>query len=65
MRILRKVPDLADNFVKPATALLSDKQHGSLIAGVKLCIELCKANTGALERFRKVHFVGTPFTDTA
>ncbi|KAI5081103.1 hypothetical protein GOP47_0004286 [Adiantum capillus-veneris] len=52
VRILRKVPDLADNFLKPATALLSDKHHGALIAGVKLCMELCHANAGALEHFR-------------
>ncbi|MCO5574685.1 hypothetical protein L7F22_028475 [Adiantum nelumboides] len=52
VRILRKVPDLADNFLKPATSLLSDKHHGALIAGVKLCMELCHANAGALEHFR-------------
>lgn len=53
VRILRKVPDLADSFLKPATVLLTDKHHGVLIAGVKLCSELCKANTMALEHFRK------------
>lgn len=52
VRILRKVPDLADNFLKPATTLLSDKHHGALIAGVKLCMELCNANASALEHFR-------------
>ncbi|KAH6557595.1 hypothetical protein KP509_1Z105200 [Ceratopteris richardii] len=52
VRILRKVPDLADNFLKPASALLSDKHHGALIAGVKLCSELCHANANALEHFR-------------
>ena len=48
VRILRKVPDLADNYIDPATTLLSDKHHGALISG-------CKTNTTALEHFRKVN----------
>ena len=38
----------------PATGLLTDKHHGVLIAGVKLCTELCQTNDLALEHFRKV-----------
>ncbi|GLJ29206.1 hypothetical protein SUGI_0576030 [Cryptomeria japonica] len=53
VRIIRKVPDLAENFMKPASALLSEKHHGVLIAGIQLCTELCKASTEALDYIRK------------
>lgn len=53
VRIIRKVPDLAENFMKPASALLSEKHHGVLIAGIQLCTELCKASTEALDFIRK------------
>nr|XP_016467935.1 PREDICTED: AP-1 complex subunit gamma-2-like [Nicotiana tabacum] len=53
IRIIRKVPDLAENFINPAAALLSEKHHGVLITGVQLCIDLCKISTEALEYFRK------------
>nr|KYP48792.1 AP-1 complex subunit gamma [Cajanus cajan] len=52
-RIVRKVPDLAENFVNPATALLREKHHGVLITGVQLCTELCKISSEALEHVRK------------
>jgi len=53
VRIVRKVPELSESFTGPASNLLMDKHHGVLIAGVKLCIELCQATDGALEHFRK------------
>ncbi|XAR48051.1 hypothetical protein NMG60_11030752 [Bertholletia excelsa] len=53
IRIIKKVPDLAENFVNPAAALLKEKHHGVLITGVQLCTDLCKVNTEALEYFRK------------
>ncbi|KAK7250533.1 hypothetical protein RIF29_33035 [Crotalaria pallida] len=53
IRIIKKVPDLAENFVNPATALLREKHHGVLITGVQLCTELCKINTEALEHIKK------------
>ncbi|XP_020110400.1 AP-1 complex subunit gamma-2 [Ananas comosus] len=53
IRIIRKVPDLAENFMGPAASLLKEKHHGVLIAGVQLCTDLCKANTDALEYLRK------------
>jgi len=51
---VRKVPDLVENMTGPATGLLTDKHHGVLISGVKLCMELCQANEFAIEHFRKV-----------
>lgn len=53
VRIIRKVPDLAENFMKPASSLLSEKHHGVLIAGIQLCTELCKASVEALDHMRK------------
>lgn len=53
IRIIRKVPELADNFEGPAANLLTDKHHGVLIAGIKLATELCTLDHAALEYFRK------------
>ncbi|CAL0312953.1 unnamed protein product [Lupinus luteus] len=53
IRIINKVPDLAENFVNPATALLQEKHHGVLITAVQLCTALCKINTDALEHIKK------------
>lgn len=53
IRIVRKVPDLAENFMSPATALLKEKHHGVLIAGVQLCTDLCRASPEALGYLRK------------
>jgi AP-1 complex subunit gamma-1 len=53
-RIIRKVPDLAENFVNAAASLLKEKHHGVLITGVQLCYELCTINDEALEYFRTV-----------
>ncbi|CAH2033751.1 unnamed protein product, partial [Thlaspi arvense] len=52
-RIVRKVPDLAENFVNAASSLLKEKHNGVLITGVQLCYELCTINDEALEYFRK------------
>jgi AP-1 complex subunit gamma-1 len=54
VRIVRKVPDLVEYLTVPATGLLTDKHHGVLVSGVKLCTELCQSNELALEHFRKV-----------
>ncbi|KAL5987594.1 hypothetical protein ACLOJK_035343 [Asimina triloba] len=53
IRIIRKVPDLAENFMTPATSILKEKHHGVLITGVQLCTELCKASPEALDYLRK------------
>ncbi|CAH2047534.1 unnamed protein product [Thlaspi arvense] len=58
IRIIRKVPDLSENFTNPAAALLKEKHHGVLITGVHLCTEICKVSSEALEYFRKKCTVG-------
>jgi len=53
IRIVRKVPDLAENFMGLAASLLKEKHHGVLISAIQLCTELCKASRDALEYLRK------------
>ncbi|KAK9145446.1 hypothetical protein Sjap_005349 [Stephania japonica] len=53
VRIIKKVPDLAENFMSPAAVLLKEKHHGALISGVQLCTELCKVSEEALDYLRK------------
>ncbi|CAM8883651.1 unnamed protein product [Rhodiola kirilowii] len=52
IRIIKKVPDLAENFINPAASLLKEKHHGVLITGIQLCADLCKVSPEALEHFR-------------
>ncbi|GAA0150042.1 membrane traffic protein [Lithospermum erythrorhizon] len=58
IRIIKKVPDLAENFINATAALLKEKHHGVLITGVQLCADLCKISAEALEYFRKKHTDG-------
>ncbi|KAL0385576.1 UNVERIFIED_CONTAM: AP-1 complex subunit gamma-2 [Sesamum radiatum] len=58
IRIIKKVPDLAENFINPAAALLKEKHHGVLLTGVQLCTEICKVSTDALEHLRKKCMIG-------
>ncbi|XP_022891525.1 AP-1 complex subunit gamma-2-like isoform X1 [Olea europaea var. sylvestris] len=53
IRIIKKVPELAENFINPAASLLKEKHHGVLITGIQLCTDLCKISTEALEYYRK------------
>ncbi|KAL3654098.1 hypothetical protein CASFOL_003779 [Castilleja foliolosa] len=53
IRIIKKVPDLAENFINPAASLLKEKHHGVLLTGVQLCTDMCRVSTEALDYFRK------------
>ncbi|GAB2297329.1 hypothetical protein Dimus_031439 [Dionaea muscipula] len=53
IRIIKKVPELVENFINPSASLLKEKHHGVLVTGVQLCTELCKISEDALEYFRK------------
>lgn len=58
MRICRKVPDLQENFFEKAKTLLSDRNHGVLLCGLTLAIDMCEAEEaeegqeGVIEMFR-------------
>ncbi|RHZ49598.1 hypothetical protein Glove_519g77 [Diversispora epigaea] len=53
MRIIRKVPELHENFLSRAKALLSDRNHGVLLTATTLIIEMCLINNETLQTFRK------------
>ncbi len=42
IRVLNKVPELAEDFVERATGLLKDRSHGVLLAGVELMMEVLR-----------------------
>ena len=42
IRIIRKVPDLAEGFFSAAPSLLRDRHHGVLLAGLLLAQDLCR-----------------------
>ncbi|KAG6422620.1 hypothetical protein SASPL_119199 [Salvia splendens] len=55
--IIKKVPDLAENSINAAAALLKEKHHGVLIAGAQLCTDMCRVSTEPHEHFRKASFI--------
>ncbi|RAH45406.1 AP-1 complex subunit gamma [Aspergillus brunneoviolaceus CBS 621.78] len=58
MRVCRKVPDLQEHFLEKAKNLLSDRNHGVLLCGLTLAIDMCEAEEaeegqeGVIEMFR-------------
>ncbi|KAI7087598.1 Adaptor protein complex AP-1 gamma subunit [Hortaea werneckii] len=60
MRICRKVPDLQEHFLEKAKLLLNDRNHGVLLTGLTLVINMCEMDEeeggeqGVVEMFRPV-----------
>ncbi|KAI0322807.1 gamma-adaptin [Amylostereum chailletii] len=52
LRVIKKVPDLADHFVTKAKNLLADRNHGVLLTAITLVIEMVQADPPCLEEFR-------------
>ncbi|CAL1714642.1 unnamed protein product [Somion occarium] len=52
LRVVKKVPDLADHFVTKAKNLLADRNHGVLLTAITLVIEMVQTDTACLEEFR-------------
>ncbi|KAG6890087.1 clathrin associated protein complex large subunit [Termitomyces sp. Mi166 len=52
LRVIKKVPDLADHFVAKAKNLLTDRNHGVLLSSITLVTEMCQMDPGILEEFR-------------
>lgn len=58
MRICRKVPDLQEHFLEKAKILLSDRNHGVMLCGLTLAIDMCEAEEeeegqeGVIDTFR-------------
>lgn len=53
IRIIRKDPELVDQFVGRVKGLLTEKNHGVLITGVALMIDMCKVDSKVIPGFRK------------
>ena len=53
-RILKKVPELLENFVPRVKSLLVDKNHGVLLTGVTLMIQMCDMEPKLIPLFREV-----------
>mmetsp|Transcript_26730 Transcript_26730/g.70238 ORF Transcript_26730/g.70238 Transcript_26730/m.70238 type:complete len:874 (+) Transcript_26730:75-2696(+) len=51
VRIIRKVPDLMDNFVPATRSLLGEKNHGVLMTGVTLITEICNSSPENVTHF--------------
>uniref|UniRef100_H2ZPK1 AP-1 complex subunit gamma n=1 Tax=Ciona savignyi TaxID=51511 RepID=H2ZPK1_CIOSA len=53
-RIVRKVPEMMENFIPLTKPLLSDKNHGVMLTAVALITECCRKNPDAKANFKKL-----------
>ncbi|KYQ91955.1 clathrin-adaptor gamma chain [Tieghemostelium lacteum] len=54
IRILRKVPDLVENFIPKIKALLSERNHGVILTALTLIIEICEMDKSQIVQFKKM-----------
>lgn len=54
IRIIRKVPELIEDFVPAAINLLNDKTHAVLLCAITLITEMIKIDPNTTSQFRKV-----------
>lgn len=54
LRIIRRVPELCENFLPKTKSLLNDRNHGVLITGVTLVTEMCQQYPENIDLFKKV-----------
>ncbi|KJA23596.1 hypothetical protein HYPSUDRAFT_163262 [Hypholoma sublateritium FD-334 SS-4] len=52
LRVVKKVPDIADHFNSKAKNLLTDRNHGVLLTAITLVTEMCQIAPAILEEFR-------------
>ncbi|PPQ68576.1 hypothetical protein CVT25_005419 [Psilocybe cyanescens] len=52
LRVVKKVPDIADHFTSKAKNLLTDRNHGVLLTAITLVTEMCQIDTAILDEFR-------------
>ncbi|KIM44924.1 hypothetical protein M413DRAFT_432502 [Hebeloma cylindrosporum] len=52
LRVVKKVPDIADHFTAKAKNLLTDRNHGVLLTAITLVTEMCQIDTPILDEFR-------------
>ncbi|EGG18708.1 clathrin-adaptor gamma chain [Cavenderia fasciculata] len=54
IRILKKVPDLIENYMPKIKALLSERNHGVILTALTLIIEICEIDPTQIEQFKKI-----------
>ncbi|KAJ3208582.1 clathrin associated protein complex large subunit [Dinochytrium kinnereticum] len=53
LRVIKKVPDLIENFQNRAKGLLNERNHGVLLTGITLLIEMCKLDPQITNEMRQ------------
>jgi hypothetical protein len=58
LRVIKRVPELADHFTTKCKNLLTDRNHGVLLTAITLVTEMCQIDESCLAEFRNVrsHF---------
>mmetsp|Transcript_3763 Transcript_3763/g.4217 ORF Transcript_3763/g.4217 Transcript_3763/m.4217 type:complete len:885 (-) Transcript_3763:299-2953(-) len=51
-RVVRKVPDLMEEFVEPCLTLMRDRHHGVLLATLELIMYMCAQEPELIEKYR-------------
>jgi len=54
VRIIRKVPELVEDYMGAVVQLLNDKNHAVILSAITLIIEMIKVDAKTLKEFRKV-----------
>ncbi|KAF7309687.1 AP-1 complex subunit gamma [Mycena indigotica] len=52
LRVIKKVPELADHFISKAKNLLTDRNHGVLLSSITLVTEMCHIEPAIRDEFR-------------
>ncbi|KAJ7155544.1 adaptin N terminal region-domain-containing protein [Mycena crocata] len=52
LRVIKKVPELADHFTAKAKNLLTDRNHGVLLSSITLVTEMCQIDAAIRDEFR-------------
>jgi AP-1 complex subunit gamma-1 len=54
IRILKRIPELSEDYVDGIIGLLKDRSHGVLIAAVQLILEIVSLQSMAIERIKRI-----------
>ncbi|KAN0009607.1 hypothetical protein ACTFIU_006904 [Dictyostelium citrinum] len=54
IRVLRKVPDLTENYIPKIKALLSERNHAVILTALTLIIEICEMDSTQIIHFKKM-----------
>ncbi|ORX46656.1 hypothetical protein BCR36DRAFT_585122 [Piromyces finnis] len=53
LRIIKKVPELTENYIQRAKKLLGERHHGVLLTAITLLTEMCKQDQAVTKEIRK------------